>query len=182
MRVEPDLILRARAGDRRALEDLIRITQAPVAGFIAARVGDRDAVADVCQAAFVKMALALHKLRSPETFESWLYRIAENACRDFLRRERFRRRFFVRLEPAHAAIGVAEQVLERPELADLRRRLDNIDPGQRTVLALSLEKPRTYAELAELTHLSVPAVKSRLFRARAALRGMFGRKETKHES
>jgi RNA polymerase sigma-70 factor (ECF subfamily) len=183
VRVEAELILRARAGERRALEELIRITQEPVAGFIAVRVRDPAAIPDVCQTAFVKMALALHKLRSTETFEPWLYRIAENACRDFQRRERWRRRLFVRLDPEHERVVAAKAPSEGEsgaegldsQLAELRLQLAGTDPGKSKLLELSLEKPRTYEELAELSQLSVPSVKSRLFRARAALRGLVAR-------
>jgi RNA polymerase sigma-70 factor (ECF subfamily) len=182
MRVEADLILRARAGDRRALEALIRSYQTPVAGFVAVRVRDPAAIPDVCQTAFVKMALALHKLRSTETFEPWLYRIAENACRDHQRRERWRRRFFVPLGREHERVGAAEPGADGApearldaELAELRLRLANTDPGQSKLLELSLERPRSYGELAELSQLSIPTVKSRLFRARAALRSLLAR-------
>jgi len=90
-------IHRARAGDQRALEDLIREYQQPVAGFVARRIADRGAIQDVCQNVFVKMVLSIRKLHSPEAFEPWLFRIAENACRDHQRRERWRRRLFVPL-------------------------------------------------------------------------------------
>lgn len=181
MRIESDQILRARAGDRRALEALIRSYQGPIAAFIAGRIGDRSSVPDLCQNVFVKMALALSKLRTTDTFEPWLYRIAENACRDFQRRERFRRRLFVRLERGHDSTGDADPPREGAQLAELQQHLAGIEAGQRELLALSLEKPRSYGELAALTRLSVPTVKSRLFRAREALRRLVGNKETLNE-
>jgi RNA polymerase sigma-70 factor (ECF subfamily) len=179
-------ILRARAGDERALEDLIREWQRPMAGFVAARIADRSSVEDVCQGIFVKMVLSMSRLRSVEAFEPWLFRIAENACRDFQRRERWRRRLFSPLGDRDDRAGMAEAAPDAPraelQLAQLQAGLDGISARQRQLLALSIERPRSYEELAALSHLSVSALKSRLFRARAKLRGMLGRRgETDHE-
>ena len=189
---DDERILRARAGDERALEDLIRQYQQPVAGFIAVRVTDRQAIPDLCQSAFVKMVLSIGKLQSADAFEPWLFRIAENVCRDFLRRERWRRRLFVALKQEQEMLGAVPAAEASPldsQIAALRLGLDQIDVRQRKLLALSMEpsreqpgeRPRSYRELAELTHLSVPAVKSRLFRARATLRRLVGRGETDNE-
>jgi RNA polymerase sigma factor (sigma-70 family) len=180
-----DKILRARAGDERALEDLIRECQQPVARFVAARIAGRSsdptAVEDLCQGIFVKMVLSLSKLRAPEAFEPWLLRIAENACRDFQRRERWRRRLFVPLGDRHEQ-AQPEARAEQLQVARLETGLESLGASQRQLLALSLERPRSYEELASLTHLSVSALKSRLFRARANLRRLVGRGEDDHES
>src|ERR1700722_17023001 len=104
MPVPAEQILRARAGDQRALEDLIREYQQPVAGFVATRIADRSAIQDICQNVFGKMVLSIPSLRSTEAFQPWLFRIAENVCRDHQRRKRWRRRLFVPFgERAHSA-------------------------------------------------------------------------------
>ena len=188
MPIPADKILRARAGDQRALEDLIREYQQPIARFVSGRITDRNAVEDVCQSVFVKMVLSMSRLHTAEAFEPWLFRIAENACRDLQRRERWRRRLFVPLGERHdsaaangheaeaeAVSGLAE--LESAQLRRLRVGLEQVGAGQRELLALSIERPRSYEELAALSHLSVSALKSRLFRARATLRRLMGRGE-----
>ncbi len=184
MQIPAEQILRARAGDQRALEDLIRAYQQPVAGFVSVRIGDRSAIQDVCQGIFVKMVLSLPRLRSVETFEPWLFRIAENACRDFQRRERWRRRLFVPLARGHDAAGPEESSpsVQQAELAQRRLEtgLAQLGAGQRQLLTLSIERPRSYEELAALSDLSVGALKSRLFRARAWVRRLLGRGETDH--
>ncbi len=156
-----------------------------MARFVAARIADRSAVEDVCQGIFVKMVLSISRLRSAEAFEPWLFRIAENACRDSLRRGRWRRRLFVPLGEGHdvaageaAVSGPPEAELESVQLERLQAGLGQIGAGQRQLLALSIERPHSYEELAALSHLSVSALKSRLFRARARLRRLMSRGES----
>jgi RNA polymerase sigma-70 factor (ECF subfamily) len=179
-------IHRARAGDQRALEDLIREYQQPIAGFVATRISDRSVIQDICQNVFVKMVLSLRSLRSPEAFRPWLFRIAENACRDHQRRERWRRRLFVPLgERARSASSLeADESARQAELqfVELQLGLDRIGARQRRLLALSTEATRSYEQLAAIDHTSVSALKSRLFRARARLRRLMSRGETDHGS
>jgi RNA polymerase sigma-70 factor, ECF subfamily len=176
-------ILRARAGDQRALEDLIREYQQPIAAFVATRIADRNAIQDVCQNVFVKMVLSISRLRTAEAFEPWLFRIAENACRDLQRRERWRRRLFVPLgEREHPAStpDAPDSLQAELQVAQLQLGLNRIGSSQRRLLALSMEAPRSYEQLAALSHTSVSALKSRLFLARARLRRLMSRGEIDH--
>jgi DNA-directed RNA polymerase specialized sigma24 family protein len=61
----------------------------------------------------------------------------------------------------------------QPDLAaGIEARIDRLPPPQRDVLRLSLEQPRSYEEMARLSQSSVPALKSRLYRARENLRAL----------
>ncbi len=171
------LILRARDGDRKATEALIGLYQEFVARFVIAETGDQAHYEDLCQTIFVKMVLALPRLRAVARFEPWLFQIARNVCRDHGRRRRFWRRFFVPYDPddpAHEPPSVpdarpgSENDAERNE--KMQRGIARLPPGQRRLLLLSLEQERSYAELARLSQTSVASVKSRLHRARENLR------------
>jgi RNA polymerase sigma-70 factor, ECF subfamily len=181
MAIAAEQILRARAGEERALEDLIRAYQQPIARFVAAQVRDVSAVEDLCQMVFVKMVTSLGRLRSSEGFEPWLYRIARNVCRDFHRRERWRRLLFVPLGDRQDIVAETGANLDPERDVRLQTALQRMDADQRQLLALSTEQPRSYQELANLTRLSVSAVKSKLFRARGRLRQLIGRREDDHE-
>jgi RNA polymerase sigma-70 factor (ECF subfamily) len=163
-------ILRAQAGDEPALEDLIREYQERVAGFVISRTSEVEQCEDLCQTIFVKMVLALPRLRSPETFEPWLFRIARNVCHDHLRRRRWRRKLFVPFERAHEAVASPAAGEPREGGSAVREAMRHLVPEQRRLVELSIEAPRSYEELARLADSSVPAVKSRLFRARERLR------------
>ena len=165
-----DLIHRGCGGERRAIEGLIELYQGRMAKFAIAETGDASHYEDLCQVIFVKMVLALPRLRTPERFEPWLFQIARNACRDHLRARQGWRRLFVSWNPAHESIAAPD--VQRDESAR------NIDGGmarlpaeQRELLRLRLEGKTSYAELARVSRSSVSAVKSRLYRARENLRG-----------
>ncbi len=162
-------ILRARAGDESALEELIRAYQGRIARFVIAQTGERHDYEDLCQTIFVKMALALPGLKAPATFEAWLFRIARNVCIDHLRHRRWWQRMFVAFEPDHEAVAVQPAAPDHRE-ADLERALADLPPADRELIDLARDGRRSLRELARLTNLSVSALKSRLFRARIRLK------------
>ncbi len=163
-----DMIARARAGDRRALRDLIAAWQGPVARFVLAEVGERGEVEDLCQAVFVKMVRSLPRLKRPEAFEGWLFQIARNGCRDWRRRRRSSLRLFVGLDRLHEAVP-APEAARGDGARGLAGALERLPAGQGELLALSLEGGHSYEEMARRQAVSVPALKSRLFRARERL-------------
>jgi RNA polymerase sigma-70 factor (ECF subfamily) len=174
LRLAADVIERigaARAGDEHALEDLIRQYQNRIARYVIALIGASDAdFDDLCQIVFVKMALALPKLRSPEVFEPWLYTIARNVCRDHLRRLRFRERL-IPLSRDHEATSVGPEADEPPAGPDaLDAALERLPGAQRELIDLLRRREYSYEELARLLKISVRAVAGRLFRARSRLR------------
>lgn len=161
----------ARAGDERALENLVRHYQNRVAGYVVTLLGhDAGDLDDLCQTIFVKMALSLPRLRSPEAFEPWLFRIAANVCRDQVRRMKLRS-LFVPLSRDHEAIAVEASAGEPQERsAALERGLARLSSSQRELIGLLRTCGYSYEELARLTNSSVRAVAGRLFRARSRLR------------
>jgi RNA polymerase sigma-70 factor, ECF subfamily len=162
------LIRRAQDGSEAALEILIARFQDRIAGFIYSLIGRDDAIEDLCHDVFIKMISGLSGLKNPDAFEAWLFRIARNVAMDSLRRKRLWR-MFVPFEPKH------EQIAEAPrsgnaKLEEFRAALEGMPPNQKELILLLAENDWTYEQLAEITHSSVSAVKSRLFRAREYLR------------
>jgi RNA polymerase sigma-70 factor (ECF subfamily) len=147
-----DRVRRAQRGDEAALRDLIVSYQHRVAGFAYAITGRSDSIEDLVQLVFIKMARALSRLKAPEQFESWLFRLARNTCIDYLRRQKLRR-IFTPFAPEH------ENVPEPAGAVDKDRAL----------IAL-VQEGRTHAEIAETFRTTVAAVKARLHRAREQLR------------
>jgi RNA polymerase sigma-70 factor (ECF subfamily) len=164
-----ELILRGRSGDRPALTELIRRYQSRMARFVIGQTSDASHYEDLCQAIFVKMVVALPRLRAADRFESWLFQIARNICRDHLRAGQGRRRMFVPFAPEYES--VAAEPAPHAEDNAVGDGLARLPPEQRQLLELSLEKKHSYEELAVMTKTSVSSVKSRLFRARENLRG-----------
>ena len=158
----------ARMGDEQALEEVIRTYQDRIARFIVSIVGRDADYEDLCQLTFVKMSLALPKLRSVDIFEGWLFRIARNVCMDHLRRLKWRR-VFVPFTREHEEVP-----LEEPDDPGRYRAFESalvqLPSDQRELIALLRESDWSYAQLAEITGSTVSAVGTRLFRARSNLR------------
>jgi RNA polymerase sigma-70 factor (ECF subfamily) len=166
------LLLCAREGDRRALEELIGRYQWRIAKFVIAQTGGDCHYEDVCQTIFVKMVLALPRLRDVERFEPWLFQIARNGCRDYLRSRQGWRRLFLPFDQTHEAVAAPQSEGSDERAARMAEGIEQLPEGQRHLLKLSLEGKKSYEELADLSNSSVPAVKSRLHRARESLRGI----------
>jgi RNA polymerase sigma-70 factor, ECF subfamily len=164
------LILRARAGEPDAIEELIRAYQRRVAGFIVAHTGERDDYEDLCQKTFVKMVLALPRLNSTDTFEAWLFTIARNVCTDHLRARRGWRALFIHYESEHESVPTLHHSESTIEAEAVNRALEKMPEQQRELLQLAISEDRSYEDMARISKISLAALKSRLFRARKTLR------------
>jgi len=167
-RTSSALVLSAREGDRKALEELIRCNQERVARFVVSIVGRDADYEDLCQTVFVKMALGLPRLKTPETFDAWLFRIARNVCMDHLRRLGWRR-MFVPFLREHEEVAARDDV-GGYSIGAFEDALKSLPPEQREIIGLMRDGEWSYRDLARITGSSVSAVAMRLFRARARLR------------
>jgi len=163
-------LARARKGDRAALAAFVRRYERPVYALVGRMlVGRGDEVEDVAQDVFVRALQALPRFdpRGRARLSTWLLTIATRRCIDVLRRPR--------------AVPVAEvpEVLAPSTEAEvgarlLRQRIElamaDLPADQRAVLVLRAYHDLDYAEVARAVDVSVGTVKSRLSRARAALR------------
>jgi RNA polymerase sigma-70 factor (ECF subfamily) len=166
-----------KSGDASAMESLIQRYQPRVAGFVFACVSDGQAVEDLCQSIFYKMLLGLPRLKTAENFEPWLFRIARNACFDYLRRRRLRRILVPWKDADDQFAGVPDVALDSGNdrrIDAFRHALSKLPGKQRELVALLQDDRMSYERLAEITNCSVSSVKSRLFRARRQLRKYMG--------
>lgn len=164
-----DIVLLGRDGERQALKQLIECYQNRMASFVLSQTRDPNSVEDLCQTVFVKMVIGLPRLRDTGRFESWLFQIARNVCRDHLRASLGWRRYFVSYEAGHEQIAVPERPADE---GNLDQCVAQLSAGDRALLRLHLEEKKSYSELAQLSNTSVSAIKSRLYRARRELRGL----------
>lgn len=164
-----ELIHRACGGERHAIEALIGHYQDRIARFVISETGEAGQYEDLCQVIFVKMVLALPRLRARDRFEPWLFQIARNACRDHLRARQGWRKLFVSWNVAHENVSAPEPTRREAD-EKIERGIAQLPAEQRDILQLQLEGKTSYAELARSSRSSVSAVKSRLYRARVNLR------------
>jgi RNA polymerase sigma factor (sigma-70 family) len=167
--VDADLVVAARAGDRRAFATLVERHYAMLLATCRRASGDADIGADAAQDAVVTALLGLDRLRQDDRFSAWLIGIGLNLCRRALG-ERARWAALDGLDPvapgpapdeaAHAA-RIAEQV---------RAAIAELPPGQRAAVTLFHLGGLSHIEVAEHLDTRPGAVKTRLHKARATLR------------
>ena len=173
-----DLILvdRAQGGDLAAFNDLVECYQDQLYGLVARMVPDPDQAADVVQEAFFSAYRNLASFRGG-IVRSWLSRIAVNAAMD-LQRARKRRPVqpYPELEddswqpPAGEDADPERQVVTAERVNALNAALAAIGDDQRAAIVLFDVEGFDYAEIAEMTGVSLGTVKSRIHRGRLALR------------
>lgn len=170
------LIDRARAGDLDAFNDLVALYQDQLFGLVARMVPDRDQAADAVQEAFFSAYRNLTSFRGGSV-RSWLSRIAINAAMDAQRARRRRPvQPYPELEddswqpPAGEEADPERRVVTSERETALASALAAIGLDQRTAIVLFDVQGFDYAEIAEMTGVSLGTVKSRIHRGRLALR------------
>jgi RNA polymerase sigma-70 factor (ECF subfamily) len=177
---EAALVQRCAAGDESASAELVAEHQRTVVQLASNLLGDREEALDLSQEVFLRVFRTIHRFRGQSSLRTWIYRIAVNQARN---RHRFWRRRHradqVSLDQHVAMHGdvfsglgpTPERVLAQKELAErLRVALDRLPFDQRTAIVLREVDGLSYEEIAYSLQLAVGTVKSRLTRARQALR------------
>src|SRR5437660_2440005 len=183
---ESSLVKAAKAGNIEAFEQLIRRYDRNVFRIAQHITQNREDAEDVVQDAFLKAYTNLPGFQEQSRFYTWLVRIAVNEALMKLRRRRPERMVSldeeVKTEDDSVPREVAdwspnpEQQYSQAELRDiLTRTIQGLPPGFRPVFVLRDVEGLSTEETAEALDLSIPAVKSRLLRARLQLRQRLSR-------
>ena len=177
---EAALIQRCAEGDETAHAELVGEHQRMVVQLAMNLLGDRDEALDLSQEVFLRVFRTIHRFRGQSSLRTWIYRIAVNQARN---RHRFWRRRHrtdhISLDLHIAAHGdllsgrewTPDRIFAQKQLAArLKEALDGLPFDQRTAIVLREVDGLSYEEIAFSLGVAVGTVKSRLTRARQALR------------
>lgn len=184
---EQALLAKARRGDQQALGELLAGYQDRLYSVCYRMVSHPDDAAEVCQDVLLKIIQGIGKFRGESGLATWMTRIAMNQSISHLRKRRLRRTVSLdqppRSDPGDdqtSALGhqLADSSEPGPEkrvqnsemLEKLQQALANMDDDFRVVLVLRDIEQLNYADISQTLDIPVGTVKSRLFRARLALR------------
>ena len=195
--VAPGVVARAKAGDRQAFAEVVQHYDHRLRALAYRLLGDRAAMDDALQEAYVKAFRALPGFREDAGLGTWLYQITYRACVDLQRREsRHRadtaawaapgaadpaghgRRGARTAEPA-ASGAAADPAATATRRADLARALAALPLEQRAAVLLVDAEGLDYAAAAAVLGVAPGTIASRLSRARAALRAVLAEGETR---
>jgi RNA polymerase sigma-70 factor, ECF subfamily len=165
-------------GDTNAFEELIERHQALVAGTVARMLGSNSDVEDIAQQVFIRVWKSARRYVPRAKFTTWLLKITRNLVFNELRRARRRAQVPLQSEPGTEEIPLTDETNLAPDASllehELQQAIENaimqLPESQRMALLLRRYEQLSYEQIAEVLDLSVPAVKSVLFRARTELR------------
>ena len=170
-------------GDMPAFEQLIERHQTLVAGTAARMLGSNSDVEDIAQQVFIRVWKSAARYRPRAKFTTWLLKITRNLVFNELRRTKRRAQRPLQPDPEGEEIALPDEVTAAPDASllenELQRAIEEaiaqLPETQRMALILRRYEELSYEDIAEVLDLSVPAVKSLLFRARTELRGRLGK-------
>ena len=173
------LMMRVKEGDERAFERLVELHQNAVVGTVTRMLGSVEDGHDVAQMVFIRVWKSAPRYEPTAKFTTWLYTIMRNLVFNEMRR-RGRKKEISLDEPVFddqprelpdTATLAPDAIAEREELETaLDKAIAALPEKQRLAVLLRRHQETPYEQLCETLGMSLPAVKSLLFRARAELR------------
>lgn len=178
---EKALIERCKRGDLAAFNDLVRKYEKQVYNFAYRLTGNYDDANDVAQDAFLRVFNAIGSFRGDASFSTWLFRITTNVFLDERKRAKAHPHAsldeYLELDESSVARQIEdpspspEAILEEGERAQiLQKAIGGLPEYQRAMVTLYHGQQKSYEEIAEIMDLPIGTVKSRLNRARLALK------------
>ena len=172
------ILARARRGELDAFEELVRQYEKRVYAVALRSSGSPEDAADITQEVFLRAWRSIESFRGDSGFSTWLFRITMNLCVDHARHKNAQPQtqpLVVGEEDAERPIPdpapTPEEHLENSELGrELAASLDEVSEEHRRIVLLRDVSGLSYTEIAEVLEISEGTVKSRLSRARIALR------------
>lgn len=168
---DKELVARTLAGDMRSYEELVRRYERLVASLLYPYARREISVEDLVQETFLRAYDRLETFNPEYRFKTWLLAIANNLGVDTLRRRREVVEFNHEVHAGETG-GPEAAALSAERAESLREAVLSLPEQYSVPLMLRYGEEMSYAEIAEVMGLSVPAVKSRLFRARNMLAGL----------
>ncbi|MBT8380141.1 MAG: RNA polymerase sigma factor [Ignavibacteria bacterium] len=175
---EKELIEKAKKGDKKALSEIVKRYEQTIYNFSFKICRDKNKAEQIMQETFYSMVKSLHQFDHNSKLSTWLYRIVSNHC--LMMARKLKSRTFVSFDDddnlfeEKFTADWSSLPYSNTENEELKSILDDaiqkLAPEYRMVFLLRDVEGLSTEEAAQVTNLSVPALKSRLHRARAFLR------------
>ena len=178
-------IIQVQHGNDDAFTNLVETYQKPVYNLCYRMLGEMEAAEDAAQETFLKAFQNLARYDRERSFATWLLSIAAHHCIDKLRRRRFNSVSIDEDEegqtdiPDHSAPDPESEIMKHQQRERLQNCLQSLDPTDRAAVVMRYWQDCSEVEIAQALKLTVPAVKSRLHRARRALAELWEEKPTR---
>jgi RNA polymerase sigma-70 factor (ECF subfamily) len=177
---EMDLVKRARRGDLKAYDDLVRLYQERIYATVYHMTANHEDANDLAQEAFIKAFHALKSFKGGSSFYTWIYRIAVNKTINFLKQRKHKPQmslddldFNAEHDPDFVALISDKTPRREVGLAELQEKLNaalqRLSEPHRLVVTLHDVQGLSHEEIAKIMGCNIGTVRSRLFYARQQL-------------
>ena len=178
---EQELIRKSQEGDPHSFGQLIESHESRVYHIALKMLRNEHDAYDAAQEAFIKAFRHIKKFKAQSAFSTWLYRITTNVCLDFLKRNKDQQTISlereIALEESEVSLqledetaNTEEEVLKQERLNAIYQGMERLSPDHRQMIVLRDMEGFSYEEIATITNRNLGTVKSKINRARQALK------------
>jgi RNA polymerase sigma-70 factor (ECF subfamily) len=189
-RTDEELVARSISGDVESFNQLVLRWERPIYALAYRVIGREEEARDVVQETFLRAFRGIKNFRGQAKFSSWVYRIALNLCRDWIRRERR-----APIQAAPEGIDLVELAAEQGPVESIETLVARNDMSaavaeamallpdeQRTAIVLKEYHGMTFQEIADLQGCPLSTVKTRLYQGLSVLRRRLERRQAEEAS
>ncbi len=176
---DSELINKAKTGDAKAYEGLLKKYKNSVYNLVYRMVRDVQEAEDLTQEAFIKAFNSLASFNEEYAFSTWLYKIATNNCIDFFRKRKLQTYSLdkpiqykdseIQHEIPDPDLNPEKSILARERSNMIQEAIQTLPEKYYTAIVLRHNDEKSYEEIAEILDLPLGTVKARIFRAREML-------------
>ena len=176
---EKELLLKAKEGNEDAFEEIIKLYQQKVCSTIFYMVKNENIVEDLAQEVFIKVYKNISKFNEESTLYTWIYKITMNTCIDQIKKEKKITYINTYIETEEGDLEIqfedekqrVDEILENKIRKEtLLKAIKSLPSEQRALIVLRDIRQFKYMEIAEILKLNLGTVKSKISRARQALK------------
>jgi RNA polymerase sigma-70 factor (ECF subfamily) len=171
---DAECVKRVQRGDTDSFEILVRRHQKAIFNLVYRLLGDYDEATEIAQEVFLSAFKSIHQFRGEANFSTWLYRIGLNHASTRRKNLRSAQQRHIPLDGTEVIADCAADPAKDVEHKEIQNRvqqaLDSLDPEDARIILLRDLQDVTYEDVSEMLDIPIGTVKSRLHRARQALR------------
>lgn len=178
---EKELLYKIKNGDDNAFEELVKEYQQKICNTIFYMVKNEDIVEDLAQEVFIKIYKNISKFNEDSSLYTWIYRITMNTCIDQIKKERkiVYINTSVETEDGEVEIQLEDESQRLDDIVEnnikketLIKAIKSLPAEQRALIVLRDIRQFKYMEIAEMLKLNLGTIKSKISRARQALKAI----------